>query len=244
MPWIAALAASAYGAYNQKNSAKKAAGKQDQLAMQQRQWALDDRAPWLQKLMPAIDAEQARGDLISGALTSRSYDFFNKGLTETEGTQRTKLLQGLARRGVDATPERLARAEGDFGSRFADIRTGKGLELARDAATTNAAHRMAILQALNSGYGQTQGQVGQANMGATAGLMDSNSATLAANNNFWSQIAGAVGSAAGGAYNSYQDSKNPYAYTASKYGKGAPMTPLKLPPPKPLSYPDWSWAPR
>jgi hypothetical protein len=213
MAWAAAIAGSIIGGNAEKKAADKAAAAQEKLAQEQRQWALEDRAPWQQRLMPQVDqlsADYARGNynIINPELTSQQYDFFNKQLGLQEADQRTRLLQDLARRGIDATPERLARSLGDFGSKFADVRTAQGLNLASQAATTNWGARQQelaqLLGTLQSGYSGTQAQVGQANQLAYQGLSDANSARLAGANAYANSLIQAANGLAGGIQNYYQ----------------------------------------
>jgi hypothetical protein len=198
------------------DAAKQAAQQQIDLANMQRQWALQDRQPWQDRLMPMLDAGISgynAGDynIISPELTSQQYDFFNKQLGLQEADQRTRLMQDLARRGIDATPERLSRSLGDFGSRFADVRTAKGLDLAQNAATTNwnskQAERGNLLNLLYGGYSGGQAGVNAANQTAYQGMSDANSAMLAASNANRNATMGALGGLAGGitgAYNNYR----------------------------------------
>lgn len=240
MAWIAAIAGSVIGGNAEKKAAESAANEQDKLANEQRQWALEDRAPWQKRLMPQLDqlaADYAGGNynIIDPSLTSAKYNFFNQGLTEQQNKERESIMQSLKARGLDYSPERFTRTLFGFDTQYAKERTGEGLDLASQAATVNWGARQQelsqLLASLGSGYSGTQQQVGQANQLAYQGMTDANSARLAGSNAYTNSLIQAANGLAGGIQNYYQY-KDLNKYLQNQY-KPTTATPYYLSPSSP-----------
>lgn len=203
-------AASASSANQQKKAAKGAANQQTQLAYDQMQQAQAEKDRWYSQLTPEIAdyKAQANRQVISPELTDSMYRFFQQNVDEQAGKDYTRMVQGLERRGLRDSGIS-GKAMSDFAKGQADVKTGYGLNLAKDAALTNYnAQNQAkqyLMSLMMSGYGGGQGAVNQASQIGSQLRSDAIAANLAARNNQSqalasgiSGIAGAIGGAYGG----------------------------------------------
>lgn len=215
MPAAIPLAVAAVGAggsasvaNQQSKAAKGAANSQNALAAQQMAQAQAEKDRWYGQLTPEIAAykDMANKRVISPELTDSMYNFFRDNVDQQAAIDRTKLVQGLERRGLRDSGI-AGRSLSDFAKGQADVKTGYGLNLAKDAALTNYnaqnQARQYLLSLMMSGYGGGQSAVNQSNQIGAGLQSDALAAQLAANQNRYGSYASALGGLASGAGQSY-----------------------------------------